>query len=102
MNGGIQEPSILAMWSVERAASRQMQALARLRLAQDRARRCSTSRRHQLLIEVVEHLAMAERHLACARKSFGNQPGHIASVDDPISKVADLRAKAERLLQSAI
>jgi len=77
-----------------------MQALARLRLAQDPTNRCSNDQRHQLLLEVLEHLMRAEHHLRWAENSLTHQAGH-EILANHVRSLSALRAKTEQLIQAA-
>ena len=100
MSIGEQDQSLQGVQFIEQAASKQMHALGKLRLAQDPAKPCSDERRQQLLLEVREELMIAEHHLACARDKVTHQPGYITSLENHVSRLGTLRAKAEQLIQA--
>ncbi len=86
---------------IERAAVQQTYALRKLRQARDPARPLSGERRHQLLLQVLEHLFIARYHLECARQEATAYPGLIASLEAYLKRLETSIASTERALHSS-
>jgi hypothetical protein len=91
---------MLQVRQIERAASHQVQALARLRQVQDPATRQSSARRCQLLLHALEHLVIARHHL---EKAEQNAVGH-SSLSTPLNTqirgLTVLRETVEHMIQT--
>src|SRR5687767_8196008 len=83
-----QHPSGVDIRRLEHAASRQARALAQLRQAQDPAMRLSRARRHQLLVEALAHLVVAQRQLEGARRQAMEHPELRALLETHLHRLA--------------
>src|SRR4051812_29056460 len=82
---------------IERAASQQIQALAKLRQAQNPGQTSSRPQRYQLLLRVLEHLVRAQHYLRCAQANGTAHSDLAATVDAHLRTLTAVQAQAEQL-----
>src|SRR6476659_4807555 len=97
---GLPQLSVSEVKQLERAATHQVQALARLRQARDPAKRQSTARRYRLLLDVLEHLVVAQHLLERVRQAAINHPDLATSINAHINGLTTLREQTEQLIET--
>ena len=90
----------LEITQLERAASHQTKALAKLRQARDPARPLSTARRHTLMLDVLEHLVKARHLLQRAQATAGDNPALLATLSEQLTRLASAIENVDRLMQT--
>ncbi len=71
-----------------------------IRMIRDSATPLSGAQSHQILLEVLEHLYHARRHLECSRQDATPYPGLIAPLEEQLRRLERTIANTERLLHA--